>query len=1169
MTKAGQRDGAGHNPEVSGVDPPLTPPLQAKRARFNRKPRAKPVRKHRSGLWGRLVFLALVFGLGALTLQFLGRSLPMPVWVVAEVEARLNRTLADALPGGALSLGGIDLTVGDDWVPHLVLDDLRLLQGDGQTLLALPETYLSLDPAGLPKGQLRAKSLRVVGARIELRRDQQGNLLLALGSGEGSKIDSLASVFASLDHAFALPELTHLTQVQVEGLSLTLTDLRAGRTWQVGDGLVTLENRESEIAAQVSLSLVGGGTAPARAVVTAIAGKGTGSARVTVQVENVAARDLAAQTPVLGWLAVLDAPISGRLAARLDLKGIAALDGRLAFGAGALQPAPKATPIAFDSASLGLAYDPAAGRIVLSDLSVQSRTLRLTTKGQAYLVDAKGQMMTGGLSGRIPAAFLGQVEISDLSVDPAGLFAAPVTFHQGGVDVRLRLDPFTLDIGQFALNEGGEHLGLSGKISADPAGWRVALDLTLNQISRDRLLALWPLRLVTGTRNWVESNIRNAALSGLRASVRLAPGEETRAELSYGFSDAQLRIMPKMPPVTGADGYATIQGKTYTLVMSKGTVTPPQGGALDVAGTVFRVPDIRVNPAIANIDLHMSGALTGVLSLLDQPPFSYLQKAGQPVDLGQGHVTLSAQIRLPMKGRVMAWDVSFQVAAKIADFASDVLVKGHHLTAPLLSVQATPKGFSISGKGLLGKVPYDGRFVQDLPDNRLSPQEQALQNGLTEGIYITPAPRPVPPARITGQVTLSQASVDEFALGLPDRMVAGAAQAIVTLDLPKAAPPVLTLRTDLNGMTLAIPELGWRKPATAPGRLEADIRLGSAPEVTRLDLSGAGLTAKGKVLLHPNGTLDVARFDTVKIAPWLNGTAEIASQADKAPVSLAMTSGTIDLQKFPQANAIGPQATTNEGNPIRVVARSVKLAESLRLTGFEGNFTTTGGFNGAFSASLNDAAPITGIAVPSRYGTAVRIKSDDGGQALKAAGVFASAQGGDLSMTLVPRADMGTYDGTAAIRDIRVNNGSLMVDLLSAISVVGLLDQLRGAGIVFDNTYAQFVVTPKTIDVQRGSAIGASLGVSFEGLYHSDTDKLDMRGVVSPIYVLNGLGSFLTRRGEGLFGFAYRLKGPSRTAEVSVNPLSILTPGMVRDLFRAPAPSLDLPTNPGLQKEGG
>ena len=176
MTTAGQGDGAGQDPQAPVTDPDKVVPRWSPRKIFARKKRVKAPRHHRSGLLGRLVFLALVFGLGALTLQLMGRTLPMPVWVVAEVEARLNSSLADALPGGALSLGGIDVTVGEDWVPHLVLEDLRLLQADGQTLLALPETYFSLDPAGLPQGQFRAKSLRIVGAHVDLRRDQQGNL---------------------------------------------------------------------------------------------------------------------------------------------------------------------------------------------------------------------------------------------------------------------------------------------------------------------------------------------------------------------------------------------------------------------------------------------------------------------------------------------------------------------------------------------------------------------------------------------------------------------------------------------------------------------------------------------------------------------------------------------------------------------------------------------------------------------------------------------------------------------------------------------------------------------------------------------------------------------------------------------------------------------------------
>jgi len=88
-------------------------------------------------------------------------------------------------------------------------------------------------------------------------------------------------------------------------------------------------------------------------------------------------------------------------------------------------------------------------------------------------------------------------------------------------------------------------------------------------------------------------------------------------------------------------------------------------------------------------------------------------------------------------------------------------------------------------------------------------------------------------------------------------------------------------------------------------------------------------------------------------------------------------------------------------------------------------------------------------------------------------------------------------------------------------------------------------------------AVGASLGVSAAGLYSIRTKAFDMQGVVSPIYLLNGIGAVLTRRGEGLFGFNYKLRGTADDPKVSVNPLSILTPGMFRELFRRAPPTLE------------
>jgi hypothetical protein len=178
---------------------------------------------------------------------------------------------------------------------------------------------------------------------------------------------------------------------------------------------------------------------------------------------------------------------------------------------------------------------------------------------------------------------------------------------------------------------------------------------------------------------------------------------------------------------------------------------------------------------------------------------------------------------------------------------------------------------------------------------------------------------------------------------------------------------------------------------------------------------------------------------------------------------------------------------------------------------------------------------------------------------MRAAGVFAAARGGRLDLQLVPRALSGVYDGRAELFDLRVRNASVLAELLNAISVVGLLDQLSGTGIVFNSAEVDFLLTADAIEIARASAVGASLGVSMAGVYQTGSKRLNVQGVISPIYLVNGIGAVLTRRGEGLFGFNYWLSGTADDPQITVNPLSILTPGMFRDIFRRPAPVLGEP----------
>jgi hypothetical protein len=186
---------------------------------------------------------------------------------------------------------------------------------------------------------------------------------------------------------------------------------------------------------------------------------------------------------------------------------------------------------------------------------------------------------------------------------------------------------------------------------------------------------------------------------------------------------------------------------------------------------------------------------------------------------------------------------------------------------------------------------------------------------------------------------------------------------------------------------------------------------------------------------------------------------------------------------------------------------------------------------------------------------AARIQGEDAGAVMRAANLFTKGEGGALDMLLLPEGE-ASYSGELWITDLKVRNAPVLASLLNAASVVGLLQQLGGQGIHFEEVSADFRIDPTMVVVGRSSAVGAGLGLSMDGVFDTEAWWMDFQGVVSPLYLVNGIGSILTRPGEGVLGFNYSLRGSPDAPEVGVNPLSVLTPGMFRDIFRRAGASL-------------
>lgn len=334
--------------------------------------------------------------------------------------------------------------------------------------------------------------------------------------------------------------------------------------------------------------------------------------------------------------------------------------------------------------------------------------------------------------------------------------------------------------------------------------------------------------------------------------------------------------------------------------------------------------------------------------------------------------------------------------------------------------------------------------------------------------------------------------------------------------------------------------------------------LGEKPVVDVLELSAPGLSASGGSLtLKDDGSMERTSFARLKVGGWLDAPVVLSGRGAGASPAVSVPGGTIDIRKTSFGGGSGGGSSSGSSGPISLAMDRVIVSEGISLTEFTGDFSGGAGFVGDFKARVNGGARITGQLAPDKNGTAVRILSSNAGGVLHSAGVFENASGGSLDMTLRPRTQNGVYKGDLTVTDTRVVNAPALTELLNAVSIVGLLDQLAGPGISFGQVEASFILTPKFVQLQSSSATGPSIGVAMDGIYDLTTSLMDMQGVISPVYFLNAIGQAVsTRRGEGLFGFNFRLTGSADKPRVRVNPLSILTPGIFRDIFRRPAPKI-------------
>ncbi len=229
------------------------------------------------------------------------------------------------------------------------------------------------------------------------------------------------------------------------------------------------------------------------------------------------------------------------------------------------------------------------------------------------------------------------------------------------------------------------------------------------------------------------------------------------------------------------------------------------------------------------------------------------------------------------------------------------------------------------------------------------------------------------------------------------------------------------------------------------------------------------------------------------------------------------------------------------------------------LDSLKGEIRSLQGLRGYAVAKLSKKSSLEIIISPNKSsGINLVVSGSDAGELLRRGKYYKNGYGGLFKVSIFYENRM-KISGSLQIEDFRIRNAPVLAQIISSASIIGLLDNLNGNGLLFTKIEGSFDYKDRELTLNDGIAVGPSLGLTMAGYerYGKKQNTVNVNGLISPVYIINGvvkaiplIGKVLGgEKGEGVFGVSYKVQGNSSKPRVIVNPLSILTPGVFRKIF--------------------
>jgi uncharacterized protein YhdP len=698
-----------------------------------------------------------------------------------------------------------------------------------------------------------------------------------------------------------------------------------------------------------------------------------------------------------------------------------------------------------------------------------------------------------------------------------------------------------VDISEAQLDLGGPMIELAGSLTDLATQPKVRIEGAVRRLATDDLRRYWPIGAAENARRWVIANISGGIVEEARLDAALVAQDADfhgldvpELTLHMRYSGLDVNYLAPMPRVRGISGTGVMTAKRLDLAVSSGGIDN-----LRISDSTIAITDFDKKDQNADIEVVVRGPVREALQLVDSPPLGYIKAIGQiPADFGGSSAT-RLRLRFPLINDLKFDQVQVAAAANVAGFTQKSAVLGQDVTGGTLAIRLDQRSMDIKGNIAAAGTTADVTMTRSFLSN-------------------TPVV-----AQTRAKAVLDGAARRAFNLDFTP-YVDGPVAVDVTLTEQRGQRSDVSLDLGLQQTTLAVPELDWRKePGTAgTAQLKMTLQNQRLAEIGAIRVNAGDLVAQGTAAFAADGRT-LRRVDVQQLKAGLTDVIGSFVRSD-AGVRLEITGNSVNAG--PQLNDKSPPDPERPPLDLSIDVARVYLApdrymDRVKVDGRRGK---------EHWRDLNLSALVGGDGTARNVGISLReeagrqrldASADDAGALLKAVGITPNVVGGhiEVSGSADPSAEGRPLAGKLRMNNFKVVNAPVLARVLGVALLTGIGDALRGEGISFSRMEADFVFTDPRVEVKDARASGSSLGVTANGTIDIGADTIDLSGTLVPAYAVNSLlgripviGDILVGGpGGGVFAANYKVKGPLEDPKVSINPLSTIAPGFLRNLFGA------------------